>query len=442
MPEIDEQDGRTREARLLVSRPEDVFGELKRYAAQMRIDRFSAADEQLEKSLAERADPLIDLGLACFGSDKEIVGALYRKGLTPAETPVDARYRKGLRIACLSNQSVPIVHFLARIFEKFPDLVIGSEETRRVLSDADQDEAETLICNPHVSDSLLQALYERSDLFSQFNEERWRSLVVMSRKNSRLVTRHDDESGPDLGHRDVQKAIFKLLETAPATSAWLYSLYYLLDSLDPQYVTSPGKLDDVLERWESVTVNDYKGNPAEGHFTHAPLRDEFRCIIAALYGKAFRDNKSVVLGSASAADVALRCAYYGNAQLTAKEMKEGYDRDREVFVFAVLFNDHVYLTRALRKVLEEDYLTGNLDARYRRRCEQLHKRYPNFDPRPAAEWMTQGAADDEQDSFGKLAGWAAAMDTTVADLARQVRTIKQWLLWGFVIIGALILFRR
>jgi hypothetical protein len=115
MAEREEQERRIREARLLVSRPEDVFDELKRYAVQIEADRLGSADDQLEKSLAERADPLIDLGLACYGSSREIVGALYRKAQAPAATPLDARYRKGLRIACLSNQTVPIAHSIARI---------------------------------------------------------------------------------------------------------------------------------------------------------------------------------------------------------------------------------------------------------------------------------------------------------------------------------------
>ena len=132
--------------------------------------------------------------------------------------------------------------------EKFPDLIIGNEQTRRVLAEADEDEVEALICNPYVSNSLLHALYERGEPFAQFDEERWRGLVVTSRKNSRLATRNDDESGPDLGHRNIQKAIFKVLETVPATSAWLHSLYYLLDIVDPHYVTAPDKINHVLER--------------------------------------------------------------------------------------------------------------------------------------------------------------------------------------------------
>ncbi len=132
MPDIDEQERRTREARLLVSRPETVFEELKKYAAQVKADRWSA-DEQLENSLSEREDPLIDLGLACYGANAEVVGELYKKATAPPSTPMETRYRKGLRIACLSNQCVGARALLG----KFPDLIIGSEETRRVLAEAD-----------------------------------------------------------------------------------------------------------------------------------------------------------------------------------------------------------------------------------------------------------------------------------------------------------------
>jgi hypothetical protein len=120
----------------------------------------------------------------------------------------------------------------------------------------------------------------------------------------------------------------------------VHTLYFLLESLDPQFVVSPDKIDNVLERRASVAVDDYKGNPAEGCSTSLPLREEFRCF-AALYGKAYRDGKSVVLGSPNAPDVAWRCAYYGNARLTPREMKKGHKRDGDVFRFAVLFNNEI-----------------------------------------------------------------------------------------------------
>jgi hypothetical protein len=239
----------------------------------------------------------------------------------------------------------------------------------------------------------------------------------------------------------------------------LHTLYGLLDSLDPQFVASPDNIDDVLERWASVAVDDYKGNPAEGYFTSLPLREEFRCVIASLYGKAYRGVKFVDVGSPNAPDVAWRCAYYGNVRLTPREMKKGHKRDGNVFRFAVLFNNEILREPALRKLLEEEYgflpfaaaAPSLLAARYRKRCEQLdrrHRRYRSFGPRTAewlqdtaTEWL-QDTATDEQHPLGKLAAWALTSDAKAADLAKQVQSIKIFLAWGFVILLALILLRR
>ena len=185
MPRLEEQERRTREARLLVSRPEDVFKELRSYGAQAKASHFDG-DEQLEKSLLERGDPLIDLGLACYGSDKRMIGALYKKALIAPNTPADARYRKGLRIACLSNQVLQ-----KHPFGSLPREIIGEDETRRVLNEADLDEAEALICNPEIECALLQALYERTEPFSTIPEDRWLILVDKSAKNTRLIDCRD-----------------------------------------------------------------------------------------------------------------------------------------------------------------------------------------------------------------------------------------------------------
>jgi hypothetical protein len=165
--------------------------------------------------------------------------------------------------------------------------------------------------------------------------------------------------------------------------------------------------------------------------TSLEMKDEFRCLIAALYGETFANNKTVVLGTATAPDVALRCAFYGNAELTPREMRKGRRRDGKAFVFAVLFNDHVYLKPKLRKILEEGYLTGDLRARYLRRCEQLHKRKPYFDPRPMADWWAlEGATETEQSPLSKLTAWAAVSDRKTEALAKHIRSATIWMAWG------------
>src|SRR5262249_55882001 len=149
---------------------------------------------------------------------------------------------------------------------------------------------------------------------------------------------------------------------APLNRDWVRGLYELFDALNPSKVSSPKKIDHILARWSSVTNDDDEAR--RGLFTSLPLNDEFRCLIAALYGRAIIENKFVVLGSKDASDVALRCAYYGKGEITEADMNEGYERDKDAFVFAVLFNDRVYYHPELRNLLEGRYLTESLTARY------------------------------------------------------------------------------
>jgi hypothetical protein len=256
--------------------------------------------------------------------------------------------------------------------------LIGPEEIDRVLAAGDDGEAEALICNPSVSDKLLEELYGRAAAFATLDEERWCKLVYLSRKNERLVTREDSDDAPDIGHLRIQRAIFRLLEIAPVHNYWLHCLYGLLDQLNFQQVTHPETIDAVLSRWAKLDDKVKEKKPIEGYFTALSLTDEFRCLIAALYGRTWSNNKFAVQGSPSAKDVAMRCAYYGNAELSEKEMKAGYERDQEVYVFATMYNNNLFSNSKLRKLFEEEQLGwgGDLLRRHLRNFELVRKKRP------------------------------------------------------------------
>jgi hypothetical protein len=187
---MSEHEKRIREARLLVSPPEIVFEELKKYG-EKPVDDFGIDDKELEKNLLARDEHLINLALAQYGTDRDILGELYRRGLGDPTNPLDARYRQGLRIAVLSNRAT-------HEFWRFPKAVIGEEEIRRVVVDADWSEAEALLRNPNTSEELMVALYERRDPFSAVSDDRWCDLVSMSAANPRLDAPNGTQDGPDL----------------------------------------------------------------------------------------------------------------------------------------------------------------------------------------------------------------------------------------------------
>lgn len=271
-PEWYDLERRTREARLLVAAPEIVAEELKAYGAKLQADKWalSERDADFEKLLLERGHPLIDLALASYASDASVVTALYKKGAVSPDSEADARYKRGLRISCLSN---PVMSGRA-VIEFEPEEVFGRPETLRLLSGngCDWEETEALICNPSLSGDLLVALYQREKPFSELPERQWLNLVAMSAKNRRLITSYDDDDYPDLSYSRIHEAIFRLLLTAPLEIGWMLQLHGLLLRLNPKDVPKPDSLEPVLRRWSTLKDADdsYK---------------EFRERLVLLYGR-------------------------------------------------------------------------------------------------------------------------------------------------------------
>jgi hypothetical protein len=261
----EEQDKATLEARLYHSSPEAVFQELKERATTIRTNRGwtegnFGEPKDFEAVLLERNDPLINLGLACFGTNREVFEALYRRGRELGSDARDERYKKALRIGCLSNQTIwtqrNIWNVRKGLDDRFPTAFIGLVELQRILSEGERDEVEALICNPTISEELLEELYRHTGAFAELPNERWRQVVAQSARNERLNTDESDLNPtmdhPDMEHYRIHQAIFHLLETAPVEETWVTVLHHFLDHLDHDQVAFPERTDHVLSRWKSA----------------------------------------------------------------------------------------------------------------------------------------------------------------------------------------------
>jgi hypothetical protein len=245
---------------------------------------------------------------------------------------------------------------------------------QRIISCGEDAEATAIMRNPNMSDRLLEALYLRSGLFASLPEERWLKLIIASARNERLRRKEDSDAGPDMGHYGIHQAIFRLLEIAPVKSVWLRTLYDLLINLDFRHVAHPENLNGVLSRWAAMPDKTKDGEQFEGYYTNVGLKDEFRCLIAALYGRGFSKNTmyEILHGSAKATDVALRCAFYGKGALTKKDMEARYKRDGGVYLLAAIFNERVYPHWELRKLFEDQIVFSDLEPKYKNNLKLIN----------------------------------------------------------------------
>jgi hypothetical protein len=158
----------------------------------------------------------------------------------------------------------------------------------------------------------------------------------------------------------------------------------------------------MFNRWQAIQLSDDFKKYQEGDASSLDLKEEFLCMLAAVYGcysAKTPDNKmkTIYIGSADSPDLLLRCAYYSDERkLTPEQMQAGYDRDGDAFVVAALYNDTIFWDARKRAMLE-GFLSGRLIHRYKRRCEHIKKRHPEFGLAPVSE---EGAAllEDEEAS--------------------------------------------
>jgi hypothetical protein len=382
------------EARLLISAPEVVFRELKSRALKKRRKPYGLLDDgaQIESSLLRRQERLVHLALASFGLNDEVVAEIYKAGLTPPVDDIDARFNKGLRIACLSNR------FVGEPFSpSLPFNILGTTETKRLMLEGEWDEVGALLSNPQLDADFLAGLYRKTDLFADIEQERLRRLIHSTAGNPRLAIRRDMVAGPDLAHGGAQQGIIHLLETAPVIRPWLVTLRALIASLNPMNVRKSANVGSIIDRWRLLNKDETK-KERDGLWTRLSESEEFCCLIACLYYKApqfldnklqaglevlvsggnyepglVEDNQKNIYPGPKADNMVLRCAYYANAKLSEREMRTGYERDGSAFTFAMLFNRYVYRSDKIRSTFEKLYLTDELKSRFVQICEQCRE---------------------------------------------------------------------
>ena len=157
----------------------------------------SAKTEALETLLVERNNPLINLGLACYGTNKHVFTALYKHSLEPARDIADGLYKRNLRMGCLSNQTIT-----NRMFD-FPRDVLGEHEIFRIFSEADELELEAMVSNPTVSDKLLEEIFSMAGVMPLLSDERRVAAVHYAARNERINTNEDSYDSPDMGHYSI-----------------------------------------------------------------------------------------------------------------------------------------------------------------------------------------------------------------------------------------------
>jgi hypothetical protein len=372
-------------ARLINSPAIAVYEELKSWAEDE--DAYMWRDDKIEEALLQRNDPLVTLGLAQYGTSDKVAAVLYKRGST---TTGDAAYNKALRLGVLGNS---VVH--RRIFSPHTFSVVPDEDVLKFINtDEGTDELHAIVTNPGAK-KFLDKLYNAEKPYDHIADDKYLRAVFWSHKNPGINIDDSSVDGPDMDAWGIQKGIKRLMQTLPVNERGLQTAYWLLHAVDP---SRAGSFDEdptpIFKRWQPLELSDDFKKYHEGDAPGLDLKEEFLCMLAAVYGwysAKTPDNKMkiIYMGSADSPDLLLRCAYYSDdRKIATEQMQTTHDRDGDAFVLAALYND-TFFWDAKKRASLEGFLRGRLIHRYKRRCEQIKKKHPEFDMNPVSK---QGAA--------------------------------------------------
>lgn len=412
-------------ARLLASAPDAVFDDMRRSAETLGRLSLSRGDEKLEFALVQRQEHLIDLALAQFGTSKAVVSPLLEEGLATASSPGDSLRRRGLRVACYANEHLDFIRSHG-LLDK-----LATEETKaRILADGDLDEVAVLLRNPFVGDVALADLYRKSGPFEKLTDERWCQLVELAADNPRIVADEDDEYGPDWGFWEIHKALSKLVTTAPVSENWCRALHRTLARAWPPSVAIETPINATLEKWAGFEARDYRGETEEGVYTDLPLAEEFRCIVAAVYGSRLVGSGYERAGTPNSTTIYERCAFYGSAPLTKKLVAEYFAKDGTAFGLAFSFNESAMSDNAAREAFEEN--SFRWPDTYRRRMAGLARKR-KYLRTVIARWD-----NDDDETKDSVSASFARIEKDIAALTKEIRR-QGWLLGvGFILLCLLV----
>jgi hypothetical protein len=375
---------------------------------------------EVEEALLARREPLIDLGLAQYGVNTNVLRELYQRSLVGTG---DAALDMGIRIAALANRLAP-----QRFFETNP--VVDDEELQRLAAEGTEEEMKALLANPMTREYVAK-LFGREPPFDAIDDERFHTLMRASILNPRLAFDESTMHGPDLKHMYISNGIYNLLSTVPVTVRWLWTLDDLLFNYMPASTHSDKNVLQVIDRWRAFVINE------TGRYTELNMADEFCCRVAAMFGTWLGDDGFKRLGTPGSEDVILRCAHYGNHDMNPKEMKAANQKDGAVFTFAFLHNSHLYWNRTCRAALEP-MLGGYQADLYATFCKKMAALKKGFDPKPVSDDFEIEEEKTQADPASQIRESIGLLEGRIAAIQKDASTAKTLGVWCLLFLAAVL----
>lgn len=367
MGEFRESGAIIREAELLAGTPEAAAAWVKERST-LSVYFWAEGDQDTEIALLGMGSRLVDLALARYGRNREVLRQLYGRGDQP------------LRAAALANEP----HLREDIFDAW-GFTGAARDDFSWLSGLSASEFQALFANPALPDHFRSGFFEQKGAWSAIEDGRRREAIAwMTRNLGAREEKNRYDGWANYSHSKVFDAAWQLSAHAPTTSEWAATLANLYDRLPAETFSKFDHLE-VGKRWfptsdDDKTWNDEGAYKENGHLT------SYQRIRARLARLAVTNSgKKGPPDLLSHADVAVRCGALMALQIEVGGIGEAVERDGAVAADALIENESVWRKEETRDALREacwalpdPHSTMLVPQAYNQRESAMRDRFPRW----------------------------------------------------------------
>jgi len=294
---------------------------------QLRSDSVESVN-QIEELFYNLDQPLVNLGLACYGGNMDVVRKLFHSA--PDE----------VRLAILGRRDL----FLSQNTQSVS--VLKQYQAEAVLLNGSLQEQQAILQNPHFSSLIFGHIYSKTGSFSSLSDDQLKVLIGSSIGNKRfqfapsiLASTTNNESHITSDLREALESAWKLSVSVPVDDSWAIVLMGLYETL----IRVENPFDDIgkaIERWRGPAQNE----------EHSDAFESIRMHLADLIDIDSEDGKNL----RESEDIALRQSFYKRFSPANKiELEEFYVKDQDKFVFWALSNKEIIGKQKYSEKLKE-----------------------------------------------------------------------------------------
>lgn len=339
------------QAEWVASPPEVVAAFLKKQATERKVLRLiDDYDEEFEKALLNRNDPLINLSLARYAFFLITVVGMFRSAEPDSPT----------RLACLANKNVQ-----GQLFARFPVALFGGDaQMLEWLANPPPMEAYALFQNPTIDEGFLRDLLDRDEKkpWATVSDDRLGLFVSILASNPRMWEPYDDshlDGYAEYCHDAVFGAAWQLAEKVTPSERWATVLSHLYHRLLPSYGLKEPLA--VARRWlidpkDEAALRQEAEGVTQGHLS------AFQGVRKGLTRLALHNEPGRMVEFLNSSDPALRCAVYAYGALTPEQAEAAYTKDGELAYMEMFRNENLWRTAERRSALSRNaWAVANAD---------------------------------------------------------------------------------